>query len=271
MADITFMDGSYVVKFGYDRQLLDNLKTMIPYAGRKWNQEDKTWRIDPRHTDLLRVLFPNDTIPEIGNTVMKPQRYSVDLHYVGQVKDRGNNEFTAFGWARDSWSVVLPESVLKEWFEGTPEKPKLDTSSYYGILGVTNFAPLDEIKAGYRRMAKQWHPDVCREPNAAEVFQKIRDGYESLNDPDRRVRYDVGLQFELKSENHHSKKKSMMTGDDLYRAPLRCGKLEVEATVSLGRLIVSKIFTWEDIIDSHGRTLTTSWIMGADKPFEVWS
>ncbi len=55
-----------------------------------------------------------------------------------------------------------------------------------------------------------------------------------------------------------------------YRPPLRCGLLMVTGIEQLGRFIVDEIHAWEDIVDIQGRTLVTSWVMGADAPTEEW-
>lgn len=66
--------------------------------------------------------------------------------------------------------------------------------TYYDILGVRKDATPDEIRAVYRRLAKQYHPDINPDPNASERFILIQQAYETLIDPDARVRYDLALQ-----------------------------------------------------------------------------
>jgi curved DNA-binding protein CbpA len=65
--------------------------------------------------------------------------------------------------------------------------------TYYDILGVSRDATPDEIRAAYRRLAKQNHPDVNPDPAANERFIAIQQAYETLIDPDARVRYDMVL------------------------------------------------------------------------------
>ena len=266
MATITF-DGCYTVRFDFNRGLVEEIKSLIPYAGRKWDQAEKCWKVDAKHVNVLRQIFPDDEVPAPAALSQKVQQRNIDLRYVGQVKDRGSNEFSAFGYSNGGWSVVFPEQVLREWFEGTDEHPKIDTSTLYGVIGVSKDASADEIKTGYRRMAKQWHPDVCREPNANEIFLKIREAFEILSNPNKKVRYDVGLKFEARTEKKKKKKDEF----DGYRSPLRCGNVAVEGVDVLGRFVVSKIFGWDDIVDRYGRTLVTSWVMGDDKPTENWA
>ncbi|WP_292521629.1 J domain-containing protein [Methanoculleus sp.] len=66
--------------------------------------------------------------------------------------------------------------------------------TYYDILDVPPDAAVDEIRAAYRRLAKQYHPDVNSDPDASERFIAIQQAYETLIDPDARARYDLALQ-----------------------------------------------------------------------------
>jgi curved DNA-binding protein len=60
---------------------------------------------------------------------------------------------------------------------------------YYAILGVAKTATEKEIKSAYRKLARQYHPDV--NPKAADQFKDINEAYEVLSDPDKRKRYDL--------------------------------------------------------------------------------
>src|SRR5256714_14629499 len=61
---------------------------------------------------------------------------------------------------------------------------------YYQTLGVSRTASEKEIKSAYRRLARQYHPDVNKDPKATDRFKLINEAYEVLSDPKRRSKYD---------------------------------------------------------------------------------
>ncbi|MDD5602824.1 MAG: molecular chaperone DnaJ [Eubacteriales bacterium] len=62
---------------------------------------------------------------------------------------------------------------------------------YYEVLGVPKGASVEEIKKAYRKLAKQYHPDVNPGNKDAESkFKEANEAYEILSDPDRKARYD---------------------------------------------------------------------------------
>ena len=61
---------------------------------------------------------------------------------------------------------------------------------YYEVLGVDKNATDSDIKLAFRRLAKKYHPDVCKEEGAEEKFKEAQEAYAVLSDPDRRKKYD---------------------------------------------------------------------------------
>lgn len=63
-------------------------------------------------------------------------------------------------------------------------------ANLYAILGVNRTATSNEIKSAYRRLARQYHPDVNSDPSATTRFSQISQAYQTLIDPERRKMYD---------------------------------------------------------------------------------
>lgn len=61
---------------------------------------------------------------------------------------------------------------------------------YYEVLGLQKGASKDEIKSAYRKLAKQYHPDNNKAPDAADKFKEITEAYEVLYDDEKRKLYD---------------------------------------------------------------------------------
>ncbi len=66
----------------------------------------------------------------------------------------------------------------------------MEFKDYYSVLGVESGADEKAIKAAYRRLARKYHPDVSKEPNAEEKFKSVSEAYEVLGNAERRAQYD---------------------------------------------------------------------------------
>lgn len=73
----------------------------------------------------------------------------------------------------------------------------MDYRDYYKALGIEREASVEDIKRAYRKLARQYHPDLNKEPGAEARFKEIGEAYEALKDPEKRAAYDsLGAGFQ---------------------------------------------------------------------------
>jgi len=67
---------------------------------------------------------------------------------------------------------------------------RLEFRDYYQALGVARDASADDIKKAYRKLARKYHPDVSKEPDAESRMKEVNEAYAVLSDPEKRAAYD---------------------------------------------------------------------------------
>ena len=66
----------------------------------------------------------------------------------------------------------------------------MEFKDYYQTMGVARDATADDIRRAYRKLARRYHPDVSKEPEAEARFKEVGEAYEVLKDPEKRLAYD---------------------------------------------------------------------------------
>lgn len=66
----------------------------------------------------------------------------------------------------------------------------MEHKDYYQIMGLEKTATKEQIRQAYRKLARKYHPDVSKEPNAEHKFKEVGEAYEILKDPEKKAKYD---------------------------------------------------------------------------------
>lgn len=274
---IEAVNGMLAFRTPYDPTLVDALKTRVPSTDRKWDKGRRVWLVDPAYGRTLQELSHDFyhvqvALPAMDTAKPVPVMRILEVRYLGRVKQRGGDDESAFGWVNGGWNAVFPKAPLQAWF-GAENRPG-EAATLYQVLGIKQGAPAPDIKAAWKRLARQWHPDACREPDAASQFRAIKEAYEILGDAGKRARYDAGLALEASLRRQVADYASDMLVSVLatpeWAPPLRCGYVLVSGIEKLGRFIVAEILDWKDITRDDGAVLVSSWPNGADMFTEAW-
>lgn len=261
---ITPQKGGLLVKTPYNARFVAQVKG-LPAFSRSFDPGTKAWLVSHNYGERVQqwieeIYGEQVSLPNIQTETV--QRIHADVLYIGACKERGvaGSEPSAFGFSDGAWSINFRQSVLQAWFGGNGNQ------TLYSSLGIKPDADMAAIKSAFRRMAMQWHPDHCSEPDAGERFMQIKSAYDVLSDGNKRARYDAGLKLEASLGRSQTDRNKI----GQYRSPLRCGNMTLEGVYSVGRFQVSKILSWADIINSYGQTLVVSWPYGYDHFVELW-
>ena len=101
-----------------------------------------------------------------------------------------------FSWF-NAWFAIKLLIVIGLWglcyqcFEVVKNIEPLKTFVPNEILGVETDATVAQVKKAYRKLSREKHPDKNPDEDTTEQFMKVKTAYEILNDPEKRVLYDV--------------------------------------------------------------------------------
>ncbi|HFV2026608.1 TPA: curved DNA-binding protein [Escherichia coli] len=140
----------------------------------------------------------------------------------------------------------------------------MELKDYYAIMGVKPTDDLKTIKTAYRRLARKYHPDVSKEPDAEARFKEVAEAWEVLSDEQRRAEYDQMWQHrndpQFNRQFHHGDGQSFNAEDfdDIFssifgqharqsrqRPATRGHDIEIEVAVFL-----------EETLTEHKRTIS---------------
>jgi len=183
---ITQSGNSYALHTPYGKGFVNSIKA-LPYESRTWDGSAKAWIVSQDQIEkaiqLIEDYYGEKVLAPELEPINASRKYSFQLDYVGIPKERqGQGGKTALGLSNGQWRVAFSEEVLKGWFEQC-QSERDQNETLFSLLLVKESATDQEIKSGYRRLARQWHPDVCKEENASEKFKEINEAYLILSDP----------------------------------------------------------------------------------------
>ncbi len=252
------------LRSSYSPELVAELKAQIPAGMRRFEPDTKAWLIAPAAGAKVAAIVQQClgihlAVPANASTQQAVTRL-VRLEYLGAAKDRGDGSMSAMGYDGSEWALVFGLDVLKRWFCEDDARPD-EAPTLYAALGIKSDADEGALRSAYRRAARTYHPDINKEPDAADQFKRIQRAYEVLRDENMRARYDAGLKLARAVTT-----KGIQEGGPTWKPPLRCGLLLVTGTEQLGRIVVSRIIEWRDVTNEFGQVLVTSWPMGATQP-----
>ena len=230
----------------------------LPYDKRAWSREEDCWKIDASLVDSLSDILGFSVKVERNKLGSENQRTTLDLHFISQPIRRVGGDVYSCGFHDQKFIAVLELSVLEEWYKWRPCDVTLYTS-----LCIERTASQDEIKKAYRRVARQWHPDVVGESEkevAHNMFIMINRAYEILSNDIKRRKYDAALLMLPKPDKEEQPMRFL---------PYRCGRLVCDAEVS-AKIKVTKIYKWDDITNDQGQIMCATWKKG-DATYEtIW-
>ena len=140
-------------------------------------------------------LYHNDLLSQIF--MQLPSKKPTERHCLSETKYLDNkhialNKQSPYNKKSSCCSITLQDgSSTKNCIYDHIQRYSMAQNDFYKILGLTKKATHDEIKRAYRKLARKFHPDVSKDPEAIAKFQEITEAYEVLKDKEKRLEYDT--------------------------------------------------------------------------------
>ena len=153
-----------------------------------------------RVLEQMEAILARQGVRRIGaaGEQFDPERHeAVGVRATDEVPDR-----TVVDVARSGYRARRPGAASRrgDRLAREPELQQLMAVAfrdYYEMLGVPRDASEEDIRSAYRKLAREYHPDVNKDPDAEDRFKEISEAYEVLRDPEKRERYDrLGAELE---------------------------------------------------------------------------
>ena len=306
-------DDVLLLKCAYSAEMIADFKRRIPPPGRCWDATARGWRVGVQYGQMVADLCTaylgvTPAIPTVTVSATPSPRETrlLEVRYLGKARDRGGGEWTASGWVRSpqpwlpvtergrgGWELRVTLQALRRFFEpsyalrdpGDDEEqagpaPTVATApTLYDVLGVVQDADEAALKQGFRRMAMQWHPDRCKEPDAHDRFIAIQDAYDLLRDSALRRKYDRGLLLEAQAvavadpfpSTPATPLAAIGVGPYSWSPPQRAGFFLVAGRAGVRGFRATHILDVHDITDAQGCVLVSSWPADGDDFEELWA
>ncbi|MFF0110981.1 DnaJ domain-containing protein, partial [Streptomyces hirsutus] len=142
---------------------------------------------------------------------------------------------------------------------------------FYEVLGVPRTADKDEIQRAYRKLARRYHPDVNKDPQAEERFKDLNEAYSVLSDPKTRARYDrFGEDFRKIPEDFDERVAAGAGGGFRARRSAGAGGPRVRYATGFGDDFGAEGIDIEDLFGSmFGAGAARGGVPGADQEAEL--
>ncbi|OVA17072.1 DnaJ domain [Macleaya cordata] len=162
-----------------------------------------------------------------------------------------SNSIMAFRAGKTAFFIAIVNR--KRWFSTVSGSNDFAGENAYDILGVSESSSFDEIKASFRKLAKETHPDLLgshSDPNSSQRFVQILAAYEILSDSEKRAHYDMYIFSQRKVMQKSSRQGSAMY---VYESHITVSKqMEVVEWLRWYRYAINDIVSQEKVVAGSG-------------------